>query len=56
MVSQIHQHFTGDFFVKKNFGAKALRKMVMKFSIGVNFINIIQAAFARTNPKSTKRH
>jgi len=56
---QVHRHFTRAFFVRKCFAqlfstyilalfflAKAAHKILMKLTIGVNFIDILYAAFA----------
>jgi hypothetical protein len=40
---------------QKNIGAKAAPKMLMKLTTGVNFINVLRAAFAHADPKSAKR-
>jgi len=36
--------------------AKAVHRTLMKFIPGVNFINILRAAFAPLDPKSVKRY
>jgi hypothetical protein len=42
-------------FWQKNIGAKAVHKMLMKLTaVGVNFINILQAAFSHADPESAK--
>jgi len=38
------------------FGICAHKRMLMKLTPGVNFTNILRAAFALKDPKSTKRH
>jgi len=43
-------------FWQKNVGAKAVCKMLVKLTTGVNFINILRAAFAPVYPKSVKRY
>jgi hypothetical protein len=35
---------------------KGVQKMLMKLTSGVNFINILQAAFVPIDPKSVKRY
>jgi len=36
--------------------AKAARRMLMKSTLGVNFIIVLQAAFVPVDPKSIKRY
>jgi len=38
----------------KNISAKAARKMLMKLTTGVDFTNILSAAFKHPDPKSAK--
>ncbi len=66
---QFHQHFTQNFSYKSSFKAKlqaenscskdlrkkCARKMLMKLTAVVNFINVQQAAFACTDPKVHKK-
>jgi len=35
---------------------KDVRRILMKLSPGVNFINVLRTAFMRTDPKSAKKH
>ena len=39
----------------KEIGAKAACKMLVKLTPGVNFTNVLQAAFTSADPKSTKK-
>jgi len=41
-------------FLAKNISAKAARKMLMKLTTGVDFTNILSAAFKHPDPKSAK--
>jgi len=40
---------------QNTFVQKAACKMLVKLTIGVNFINVLQAAFAHADPKVKKR-
>jgi hypothetical protein len=42
-------------FWRKNIGEKGVRKMLMKLTLGLNFINILRTAFMLVDPKSKKR-
>ncbi len=41
---------------KRHLWEKFVRKMLMKLTPGVNYINVLRAAFACTDPKRAKRH
>jgi len=56
----LYLHFGFEIFRQNNINAKVADKMLMKFTIAVNFINILQAAFAPislkiTNTNSTEK-
>jgi len=40
----------------KEIGSKAAHKMLVNLTTGVNFTNILRAAFTLVGPKSAKRH
>ena len=40
-------------YQRKSTGTKAAHKMMLKLTPGVNFANVLQAAFLRADPKST---
>ena len=49
-------HFSFEISWYKNIGAKATSKMLMKWTPGVNIINVLCTTFALVGPKSVKRY
>ncbi len=67
---QFHQHFLHTFFIQKSFLAafssyvlalaknlykKRAHLMLMKLTVGVNFIKVMKAAFMHSDPKNAKK-
>jgi len=54
-MSFFYVHLNREKLLKQFLYEKCVQKMLMKLTPGVNFINVLRAAFLKSDPKSAKK-